>query len=83
MYLYDAIKQKIPVIGVTKNRFKQANFAQKVFSGQSKKPLYVTSAGMSQLEAAGEIEAMAGSFRIPDLLKAVDEKTHERQKQHI
>ncbi|MCP4120011.1 MAG: hypothetical protein GY737_32370 [Desulfobacteraceae bacterium] len=48
--------------------------AEEMFRGQSKKPLYVTSAGISQVQAASNIGKMAGRFRVPDLLKRVDKK---------
>ncbi len=49
-----------------------------MFRGQSKKLLYVTSVGISQVQAASNIAIMAGEFRIPDLLKIADQKARER-----
>ena len=63
----------IPVIGVAKTSFDQSPHAAHVFRGESMKPLFVTSAGMDQQEAAGHIESMHGSFRLPTLLKRVDQ----------
>lgn len=77
-YLFKALNEQIPVVGVAKNKFKNTDIAEEVFRGQSKKPLYVTSVGISQVEAAAKITLMAGKFRIPDLLKLADLKARER-----
>lgn len=78
LYLYKALNEQIPVVGVAKNKFENTNIAEEVFRGQSKKPLYVTSVGISQVEAAAKIALMAGKFRMPELLKLADLKTRER-----
>lgn len=70
-HLFDALKGEIPVIGVAKTSFHGADHVE-VFRGDSKKPLYVTAAGMNVQEAATHIQQMSGKFRIPDMLKAVD-----------
>ena len=72
-YLYHALEEKIAVIGVAKNTYKNATNNIEIYRGQSKKPLYITAEGL-QLEVAKEyIHAMAGDFRIPTLLKRVDQ----------
>lgn len=73
-HLYKALNEQIPIVGVAKNKFKNTDHAEEVFRGQSGKPLYVTSAGVSQVHAASNIAAMTGKFRIPDFLKIVDQK---------
>ena len=72
-YLYEALENKIPVIGVAKNDFKELK-EQKiaVCRGESKKPLYITSAGISLCIASKYIENLGGNYRIPDILKEVD-----------
>lgn len=71
-YLYEAMGKSIPIIGVAKSRFKIAEFAQKVFRGKSKMPLYITSVGIEPGIAAEYIQGMHGKYRIPTLLKEVD-----------
>ena len=72
-YLHKAIEGRACIVGVAKNRFRSAKQAIEVFRGNSKRPLYITSIGMSREEAAARISAMSGKFRIPTLLKMVDE----------
>jgi deoxyribonuclease V len=62
----------VPVIGVAKTVFRSATHAAQVLRGQSRRPLYVTSAGISVTEAALVVSEMAGSFRLPDALKLAD-----------
>ena len=72
-YLFRHLGEKTRVIGVAKNRFKTPNsLAVEVFRGESKKPLFVTAAGMDVSDAVDAIRQMHGEFRIPDLLKRVD-----------
>jgi deoxyribonuclease V len=62
----------VPVIGVAKTAFRTATHAGQVLRGQSRKPLYVTAAGLSVTEAAHLVTRMAGKFRLPDALKLAD-----------
>lgn len=62
----------VPVIGVAKTAFKTATHAAQVFRGHSRRPLYVTSVGISVTEAALVVSEMAGKFRMPDALKLAD-----------
>jgi deoxyribonuclease V len=62
----------VPVIGVAKTPFRTATHAAQVLRGQSRRPLYVTAAGMPMAEAAHLVEEMAGSFRLPDALRLAD-----------
>ena len=72
-YLYESLKQKIPIIGVAKTEFVGANqVAISVLRGDSKVPLFVTAAGVDALWAARQIKNMHGEFRLPTLLKEVD-----------
>lgn len=71
MRLWDAVDRKAPIVGVAKTRFLGAEAAE-VFRGNSKAPLYVTAAGTDVLKAAAKVITMAGSFRVPTLLKCVD-----------
>ena len=71
-YLYEHYKGRVPVIGVAKNGFKDNKVFREVYRGESKKPLYVTSAGIPLDEAGEMIRKMHGDFRFPTLLKKVD-----------
>jgi deoxyribonuclease V len=76
-YLFEALGSRIPVIGVAKSRFKGAT-AQAVCRGGSRRPVYVTAAGMAAEEAAARIQAMHGVHRIPTLLRQVDRLAREK-----
>lgn len=73
LHLYDEMKQKVPVIGVAKSRFKDTPTFCEVLRGSSQNPLLVTSAGIPLTEAKQKIAEMHGSNRIPTLLKRVDQ----------
>ena len=78
-YLYDALDQQVPVIGVAKSSFHQ-NFKNviEVIRGESKKPLFITSIGIDIQKAASLIEQMNGKYRIPALLSRLDQMTKEK-----
>lgn len=71
-YLYEALNKKIKIIGVAKSEFRDILSNTHLYRGKSKKPLYITSAGVD-LEVAKEfISIMDGKYRFPTLLKEVD-----------
>lgn len=70
--LFEALDEKIAVIGVAKNEFRGADNSRQVFRGKSARPLFITAAGISLDDAARSIENMHGSHRIPALLKRAD-----------
>lgn len=72
-HLYNALHGQVKIIGVAKSAFKDASLAKKVFRGGSRKPLFVTSVGISPAFAASNIQKMRGTHRIPTLLKLVDQ----------
>ena len=75
-YLYDELNQKNPVIGVAKNKFSEKDDERiLIYRGTSRKPLFITSKGIDNKLASTFIREMKGSFRIPDLLKNVDQLT--------
>jgi len=82
-HLYQAMLErdncdaKTTVIGVAKNHFFTAPNLAKINRGSSQRPLYVTSVGIDLEIAADRIHAMAGDFRIPDLLKRADSLCRE------
>jgi deoxyribonuclease V len=72
-HLHEALGRTLPVIGVAKTRFAGCSVARTVRRGESAKPLFVTAVGLEVDEAARCVERMHGPFRIPTLLKRVDE----------
>lgn len=70
-HLFDAFNGGIPVIGVAKNHFAGTE-CREVLRGKSRKPLYITAAGVEENEAAARVQSMHGAHRIPTLLKKVD-----------
>ena len=72
-YLYEALTQKVAVIGVAKKRFYSAQLVQEVLRGSSQNPLYVSAIGIELVTAAQHIQSMHGEYRIPTLLKRVDQ----------
>ncbi|MFD0992576.1 endonuclease V [Tenacibaculum geojense] len=72
-YLFDHLNSLIPVIGVAKNNFAKINkLAKKVYRGESKKPLYITAKGIDLELASDRINQMHGNYRLPTILKLVD-----------
>lgn len=72
-HLYRALDEKVAVIGVAKTRYAGATSVQELRRGTSHSPLYITAAGMDLAEAARHIAGMHGPYRIPTLLKRVDD----------
>jgi deoxyribonuclease V len=70
--LYEALGRAVPIVGVAKTRFAGAA-AEAVVRGTSRRPLYVTAAGMDLADAATRVRGMHGPFRVPTLLKKVDQ----------
>jgi deoxyribonuclease V len=62
----------IPVVGVAKTHFRTASHAVPVLRGSSRRPLFVTAAGVTVDEAAALVASMVGGFRLPDALRRVD-----------
>lgn len=76
--LYNKINKKVPIIGIAKRPFHQnrKNVAL-VFRGKSKNPLYITSIPFNPENYADKVKNMAGLYRIPDLIKLLDQKTKD------
>lgn len=72
-YLFHTLDQKTPVIGVAKSVFGKAIHAIPVLRGLSKRPIFITAAGIDPSLAAEKIRLMHGPNRIPTLLKRVDQ----------
>lgn len=71
-HLFDALGGRVPVIGVAKTAFFGAPHVEVIHGHTSIKPVFVTAAGIDIDVAVHGIKRMAGSYRIPDLLKSVD-----------
>ena len=75
-HLFNAIKGKIPVIGVAKTNFASIHqHKRELYRGESQRPLYITSASIDLDNAMACIKLMHGPHRIPTLLKLLDQKT--------
>lgn len=72
-HLYEALDRKAAVVGIAKNRFRGAGPLREVVRGQSKKPLFVSAAGLAVETAAMHVEAMHGQHRIPTMVRAADQ----------
>ncbi len=72
-HLYDVLNGRTPIIGVAKKSFKAISHDYAIIRGSSKKPLFVTSIGVSLESAKYSIQTMVGESRIPSLLKKVDQ----------
>ena len=76
LHLYNTLEKQYPIIGVAKTYYHNS-IAGILYRGKSKTPLYITSAGIGLNEAMRCIETMYGNYRIPKLLKLLDQKTRE------
>jgi len=74
MHLYNVLEREYSIIGVAKTYFHN-NIAEKLYRGNSKVPLYITSVGIEQKQASSFIGNMYGNYRIPKLLKILDRET--------
>lgn len=72
VHLHEALDRQVPVIGVAKTRFHSAP-AVEILRGESLSPLFVTTIGIEAQVAAENIQRMHGPYRIPTLLKRVDQ----------
>lgn len=71
-HFFETSGKATPVVGIAKTVFDGALFAQQVLRGASKRPLYITSAGMDAERAAALVASMSGPSRVPMLVRAVD-----------
>lgn len=75
-YLFEALGAQVSVVGVAKKRFKDnGRHVVEVLRGESRNPLYVTSIGFPLQEAAKRVGQMHGNYRLPDLLRLLDQET--------
>ncbi|GAB0157717.1 endonuclease V [Chryseobacterium sp. Alg-005] len=75
-YLFNALEQKYPVVGIAKNEFSAPDAQRRnIYRGESKTPLFLTAMGIEVDKLVPRIEGMHGPYRIPDLLKKLDQLT--------
>lgn len=70
--LWKNLGRTVPVVGVAKSKYVGAPEEVALFRGGSNRPLFVTAAGMTTDEAKRRVLSMAGTHRLPDMLKYVD-----------
>jgi deoxyribonuclease V len=76
--LYEALEQRIPVVGVAKTEFLGAPGVA-VLRGNSKQALFVSSIGMDVQVAAQHVQQMHGAHRLPTMLKNADQAARGRK----
>lgn len=73
-HLYEALEEKYPIVGIAKNGFTSPDSQRRnVLRGESRTPLFLTAKGVDVDEIKPKIEMMHGTFRIPTLLKKLDQ----------
>lgn len=83
MYLNDALSVDYPdidIIGVGKTLYgkRSTSIYNEIIRGKAKKPLFITDCRLTNNETAGmKIKSMTGKFRIPYMLKYLDDRTKE------
>jgi len=73
MHLYNALTKTVPIIGVAKKAFENTRNECEIIRGKSKKPLFITSAGLQLTIAKELVSNMHGEHRLPTLIKLVDQ----------
>lgn len=75
-HLFESLERKFTVVGIAKNGFNSEDDQRRnVYRGESKTPLFVTAIGADVDEITLRVEKMHGKFRIPTLLKKLDQLT--------
>ena len=77
-YVWESLNKTKPIIGVAKNSFySNKETTIELFRGKSKKALFISSIGIENTVATHYILNMKGEFRIPSILKKLDQITKE------
>jgi deoxyribonuclease V len=76
-HLFSSLGGRIPVVGIAKTRYQNDTWSIPVLRGESRQPLFITSAGTQAREAAECVRRMHGDYRIPTILKIVDRAARE------
>jgi deoxyribonuclease V len=77
-HLHAALGGSCPVIGVAKRSFAGAANVIPVLRGESQVPLFISAVGLDLDEAARAVAQMHGNYRVPTLLKRVDQLSRGR-----
>jgi len=72
-HLFDALHGRTRIIGVAKSPLSGIDSCHALLRGGSRRPLYVTAAGLALAQAKACIAAMHGGHRMPTLLKMADQ----------
>ena len=72
LYLAESLGYDAMIIGVAKNPLKIADRYKNIYRGGSRRPLFISAAGMGLDGAADLIDSMHGEFRVPTLIKMAD-----------
>ena len=77
-HLHEALGGEVSVVGVAKNPFRGSGLAEPVLRGRSRKPRFISAAGLDAALAADQVRQMHGAHRVPTLLRQVDRlcRTH-------
>jgi deoxyribonuclease V len=72
-HLHAALGGEVPVIGIAKTAYRGSEMALKLERPASARPLFVTSIGVEPTAALALVQRLHGPYRIPTLLKKVDQ----------
>lgn len=81
-HLFASLGCRIPVVGVAKRRYRNDTWSTPVLRGTSRQPLFVTSTGIQATQAADCVRRMHGDYRIPTILRLVDEAARNGLARH-
>lgn len=77
-HLWRALDEKTPIIGVAKRAFHNTEqVSTPVYRGESNNPLYISSIGIPEEAVLEKIKLLHGDYRIPTILKILDQYTKE------
>ena len=76
--VYEHLHCQVPVIGIAKSSFyANKDMTIEIYRGKSKTPLYISSIGTDLNDVAEKIINMKGEYRMPTILKTLDNLTKE------
>ena len=78
-HLFDSLDGRAAVIGVAKSRYKDTSQDAALNRAGSSRALYVTATGTDTDTAKGYITQMHGPYRLPTLLKYVDQLSRRQE----
>ena len=80
-YLYEARGMVGAVVGIAKTSFFGAEPVEELLRGQSRRPLFISAAGMDLAKACAHVREMHGEFRVPWAMSEADRlaRTHDHK----